>query len=106
MNGSDTITGGIIIMPRLINAPLTTMSMTRNGMKMMNPMMKASLSSERTNAGMSVAVETSSRFSGSLRLTTLVSSVSSSSPVLSSMNARKGSMPSWKAAEFDLSPSR
>ena len=43
MNGSDTITGGIIIMPSAISAPLTTMSMTRNGMKMMKPMMNACL---------------------------------------------------------------
>ena len=54
LKGSDTITGGIIIMPSAISAPLTTRSMTRNGMKMMKPMMKACLSSVSTNAGISV----------------------------------------------------
>ena len=39
LNGSETITGGIIIMPSAIRAPLTTMSITRKGMNTMKPMM-------------------------------------------------------------------
>ena len=53
LRGSDTIGGGIIIIPRLINDAEVTMSMTRNGTKTMNPMRKAVFSSERMNAGMS-----------------------------------------------------
>ena len=64
MKGSDTITGGIIIMPSDISAALTTMSITRNGMKMMKPMMNACFSSLRMNAGISVVSATSARFSG------------------------------------------
>ena len=54
LNGSETIAGGTIIMPIDISAALTSMSITRNGMKTTSPMMKALLSSESTNAGISV----------------------------------------------------
>ena len=45
LKGSDTIVGGTIIMPIAINEALTSMSSTRNGMKMTSPMMNALLSS-------------------------------------------------------------
>ena len=81
-------------MPSAMSAPLMTMSITRKGMKMMKPMMKACLSSLSTNAGTRVAIDTSSRLSGRSRPATLVSSRSSSSPVWSSMKSRSGSTPS------------
>ena len=55
LNGSETSTGGSIIIPMDISDELTTMSITRNGMKMMKPMMKAVFSSERMKAGISAA---------------------------------------------------
>ena len=54
LNGRDTVTGGSIIMPSDISDAETTMSMTRNGMKMTKPMMNAARSSDRTNAGIRV----------------------------------------------------
>ena len=93
-------------MPSAISAPLTTMSITRKGMKTMKPMMNAALSSLSTNAGISVVVATSSRSFGRSRSATEVSSRSSSSPVLSSMKPRSGSMPSSNAADAVLSPLR
>ncbi len=64
LNGSETMTGGSIIMPSDISAAQTTMSMTRNGMKMTKPMMKAARSSDRMNAGISVVSATSDGLSG------------------------------------------
>ena len=58
LNGSDTIVGGTIIMPIAMSEALTSMSSTRNGMKTTSPMMNALLSSESTNAGMSVVMLT------------------------------------------------
>ena len=64
LNGSEIMTGGSIIMPIDISAAETTMSITRNGMKMTNPMMNAARNSEIMNAGMSVSRVTSSGLSG------------------------------------------
>ena len=54
LNGREIITGGSIIMPIDISAAETTMSITRNGMKITKPMMNAARSSEIMNAGISV----------------------------------------------------
>ncbi len=64
LNGSEIITGGSIIMPIDISAAETTRSMTRNGMKMTNPMMNALRSSEMMNAGITVVIGTSARSFG------------------------------------------
>src|SRR3954447_14208277 len=58
LKGSDTMVGGTIIMPIAMSEALTSMSSTRNGMKTTSPMMKALLSSERTNAGINVVMLT------------------------------------------------
>ncbi len=80
-------------MPSAISAPLTTMSITRNGRNTMKPMVKASLSSLRMKAGTRVSMPTSLRSFGRSRLATLVSSSSSLSSVLSSMNDFSGLTP-------------
>src|SRR2546430_12928594 len=64
LNGSDTVTGGSIIMPIDISDADTTMSITRNGMYTTNPMMNAAPSSDRTNAGTSVVSGTSFGLAG------------------------------------------
>ncbi len=53
LNGNATSTGDSIIMPKDIRMLDTTMSMTRKGMKIMNPIWNADLSSLVTNAGTS-----------------------------------------------------
>src|SRR5581483_176376 len=49
---------------RILNGRETTMSMTRKGMKMTKPMMKAVFSSDRMKAGISAARLTSSGLAG------------------------------------------
>ena len=73
------------------------MSMTRNGMKMTNPMMNADFSSDRTNAGTRVVSGTSARSLGIGRSAAFVISASSSLRVWSSMNSRNGLMPTSNA---------
>ena len=58
------MTGGIIIMPTDMRPAETTMSITRNGTKMTNPMMNALFSSDSTNAGTSAFSGTLSRATG------------------------------------------
>ena len=108
LNGSDTITGGIIIMPSAISAPLTTMSMTRNGMKMMKPMMKACLQLGEHERRDQRRSSTPRRGCPAARWSaTLVSSASSSSSVWSSMNvAQRLDAVLERLRTVDLSPSR
>jgi hypothetical protein len=51
LNGSETMVGLIIIMPRLISTDETTRSITRNGRNSMKPIWNAVLSSLVTKAG-------------------------------------------------------
>src|SRR3954462_2895042 len=60
LKGSDTRTGGSIIMSIDMSDELTIKSITKNGMKTMKPMMNAVFSSESTNAGTSAVMLTSS----------------------------------------------
>ena len=106
MNGSETVTGGSIIMPIDISAAETTRSMTRNGTKTTKPMMNAARSSDSTNAGISVSSGVSSRFSGLGRSAARVTSARSSARVWSSMNSRSGSTPSSNACCWVTSPAR
>jgi hypothetical protein len=59
LNGSETIIGLIIIMPRLISTDETTRSMTRNGRNSMKPIWNAVLSSLVTKAGSRIEKGTS-----------------------------------------------
>ena len=60
LNGSEISTGDSIIMPIDISTLATTMSMIRNGMKIMKPIWNAVFSSLVTKAGMSTRSGTSS----------------------------------------------
>ena len=51
LNGNEMIIGETIIMPIDINTLETIKSMTRNGIKIMNPIWKAVFNSLVTNAG-------------------------------------------------------
>jgi hypothetical protein len=64
LNGSETITGGSIIMPIDISTQATTMSMTRNGTKIRKPISNARRSSLIENAGSRILSSTSSRPAG------------------------------------------
>ena len=52
LNGSEMSTGGNTMMPIEIRVVATTMSMMTNGMKMSTPILNATASSWRMNAGM------------------------------------------------------
>ncbi len=106
MNGSEIITGGSIIMPIDMSAAETTRSMTRNGTKMTNPMMKALRSSEITNAGMTVVIGTASRSFGFACPAARVMSATSSSRVWCSMNVRSGFVPTSTAFAKSMCPAR
>src|SRR3954470_11079087 len=93
LKGSDTMVGGTIIMPIAMSEALTSMSSTRNGMKMTSPMMKALLSSESTKAGMRVVRLTSEASAGASSPDRPIISFSSSSRVLSRRNPRSGTTP-------------
>ena len=60
LNGSDTTTGGSIIMPMDISTEATTRSMIRNGRNYREPISKARLSSEIMKAGTRTRMDTSS----------------------------------------------
>jgi len=64
LNGSETTTGGSIIMPIDIRTEATTRSMIRNGRNNKNPISNARLSSEIMNEGTSTRSDMSSGFSG------------------------------------------
>jgi hypothetical protein len=64
LNGSDTTTGGSIIMRIDISTEATTRSMIRNGRKRRNPISKACLSSEIMKAGTKMRSDRSSGFAG------------------------------------------
>src|SRR3954453_4723174 len=93
LKGSDTTDGGTIIMPIDISAALTSMSSTRNGMKMTSPMMKALFSSESTNAGMRVSMLPDASSAGFSSPDSPIISLSSSSRVLSSRKVFNGASP-------------
>src|SRR5437764_6019523 len=106
LNGSDTVTGGSIIMPIDIRDADTTMSITRNGMYTTNPMMNAARSSDRTNAGISVVSGTSFGVFGLAFFATVVNSAISSLRVCLAMNVRSGATPSWDASAWGFVPCR
>ncbi len=62
--GSDIITGGNIIIPKLIKIEATIISIIKNGKNIKNPISNAVLSSLTINAGISKISETSSIFFG------------------------------------------
>ena len=62
--GSDIITGGSIIIPKLIKMDATIISITRNGKNIRNPISKAVLNSLTINAGIRSVKDTSSIFFG------------------------------------------
>ncbi len=88
LKGSEMSAGGGIIMPIDMSTELTTTSMTRNGTKTTNPMMKADFSSERTKAGTSVVRGTSSRVAGFSAPLSLTIVASSAGRVCLPMNSR------------------
>ncbi len=53
LNGVEIMTGGSMIMPIDMRAEATTMSMMMNGMKSRIPILKATVISCRTKAGIS-----------------------------------------------------
>ena len=62
--GSEIITGGNIIIPRLIKIDATIISMTKKGKKIKNPISKAVLSSLKIKEGIRSVKGTSSIFLG------------------------------------------
>ena len=60
--GSDIITGGNIIIPKLIKIEATIISIIKNGKNIKIPISNAVLSSLTINAGISKISETSSIF--------------------------------------------
>ena len=62
--GKEIITGGNIIIPKLIKIDATIISITKNGKNIKNPISKAVLSSLTINAGIRSVSETSSIFFG------------------------------------------
>ena len=68
LKGSEIITGGNIIIPIAIKVLDTTISMTRNGMKIMNPIWKADFSSLIAYAGTNEVIGISSTPVGAFAL--------------------------------------
>ena len=64
MNGSDTTTGGSIIMPIDISTEATTRSMIKNGRNSRKPISKARFSSEIMKAGTRIRSDISSGVAG------------------------------------------
>jgi hypothetical protein len=64
LNGSDTTTGGSIIMPIDMSTDGTTRSMMRKGRNSRKPISKARLSSEIMNAGTRMRSDSSSGVAG------------------------------------------
>jgi hypothetical protein len=62
--GSDIITGGNIIIPKLIKIEATIISIIKNGKNIKNPISNAVLSSLTMNDGIKIIIETSSMFFG------------------------------------------
>jgi len=59
LKGMDIMTGGSMIIPMDMSVEATTISMMMNGMKRSIPILKATVSSLSTKAGMSTNVGTS-----------------------------------------------
>ncbi len=106
LKGSEIITGGSIIMPIDISAAATTRSITRNGIKMTNPMMKAARSSEIINAGMRVTRSTSAGLTGLAAPAARVIRARSSWRVKAIIQVRSGSLPAANASSKLSEPSR
>lgn len=62
--GKEIITGGNIIIPKLIKMDATIISITKNGKNIKNPISKAVLSSLTINDGIKSVIGTSSMFLG------------------------------------------
>ena len=62
--GKEIITGGNIIIPKLIKMDATIISITKNGKNIKNPISKAVLSSLTINDGIKSVIGTSSIFLG------------------------------------------
>ena len=62
--GNEIITGGSIIIPKLIKIEATIISITKNGKKIKKPISNAVLNSETINAGINKVKETSSMLFG------------------------------------------
>src|SRR3954452_16068796 len=104
LNGNDTSTGGSMNMPIDISAELITRSMIKNGTKITKPIMNAVFNSESTNAGINVAMLTSSRVSGFLARLALMNRSSSPLRVCFNMKERNGFCASFHASLYDESP--
>src|SRR5690606_31954133 len=91
LNGREMIRGESIIMPIAMRILATTMSMIRNGMKIMKPIWNAVFSSEVTNAGTRMVSGTSSTPARSVRLDSRTNSARSLSRVCASIKSRMGS---------------
>ena len=93
LNGSATSTGDSIIMPSDISTLATTMSITRNGMKIMKPIWNAVLSSLVTKAGTMTRNGAFSAVTSAGSLASLANSSKSDWRVCLSMKARMGASP-------------
>ena len=98
LNGRDTITGDIIIMPIDISTLATTMSMMRKGMKTMKPIWKAVFSSEVTKAGMRMRMGRSSGLSTLAALPMRENRLRSAVRVCFSMKSFSGTAPRSSAS--------
>ena len=90
MNGSEIITGDSIIMPIDISTEAITMSITKNGMKIMKAIWNAVLSSLVTNAGTTTVNGISSGFSAAGRLASLANKARSGSRTCFNMKVLTG----------------
>ena len=105
LNGSDTITGDIIIMPIDISTEATTMSMMMKGMKTMKPIWKAVLISEVTKAGMMTRIGRSSALSTGGTLARPAKRSRSGSRTWASMKVRIGTEARCRASSNWIWPS-
>jgi hypothetical protein len=92
LNGSDTTTGGSIIMPIDISTDATTRSMIRNGKNNRKPISKARLSSEIMKAGTRMRIDKSSGLSGAFSPDISTNNCRSFSRTFFSMKARSGTL--------------
>jgi hypothetical protein len=90
LNGSETTTGGSIIMPIDISTEATTRSMIRKGRNNRKPISKARLSSDIMKAGTRTRIDRSSGFCGAFSPDMSTNSFRSFSRTFFSMKPRNG----------------
>jgi hypothetical protein len=104
LNGSEMVAGDTIIIPIDISTLATTMSMIRNGMKIVKPIWKPVFSSLVTNAGTSSDSGTSSGPCIGAAFEIFANSARSDSRVCFSMKVLNGATPRCIASSIDSAP--